>query len=635
MTDHEPLGDREAALAGFEQGLGLVAVFAGPDCRIAAMNATARAMLDNREVIGRPAREALFDLAGQQLIEQVEGVYRTGRPFQAPEVRMRVETAAGTRQEVFVHLSYTPWRHADGRIRGVLVFGMDVTEPVLARRAAEAESADLAERHEHARTEVPTVQRALLPTDLPLLPGVRLAARYLLAEQDCAAGGDWFDAVPLPDGRIALVVGDVVGHGVAASAVMGQLRTVLRERLGAGAEPADALRAVERYAAGLPGARGATLCVAALDVGTGELAYCTAGHPPPLLVSADGVGRYLPPTGSGPLATGSTVRLETGTLAAGEVLLLYSDGIVERPGREPAQSTVELAQVAADAAMNRVLPKGAPLETVERVCEQTVEVLIRGTGYRDDITLLAVERVPPPPVLELELPAEPRAVREVRSELDHWLFAVRADTDDLLALQHAVGELVTNAVEHAYPSEHPHRTVAVRAVQERTGEVCVSVADRGRWRETPANPLRGNGLVLAEAFVDELRIDRREHGTTVVVGHRLTRPARLLTTIAPERRAAHRPEPFGTDLLPGPEPRLAVRGAIDVDTAPALRAELTRASHGGTTPVVVDLSRVTHLASAGVQVLYELVHQAAGQRLHAPPGTVAQHVLATVALPHD
>lgn len=561
-------------------------------------------------------------------------MYRTGQPFQAPEVRVQVE-AHGTRQELFVHLAYTPWRDADGRIRGVFAFGMDVTGLAAARRAAEAESADLAQRYEHARAEVTTVQRALLPTDLPLLPGVRLAARYLLADQDTAAGGDWFDAVPLPDGRLALVVGDVVGHGVGASAVMGQLRTVLRERLGGGAELTDAVRDVEVFAAALPGAYGATLCCAVLDVGTGELCYCTAGHPPPLLVSADGVGRFLPPTGSGPLVTGSAVRLATETLTAGEVLLLYSDGIVERPGRDPARSMVELAQVAADAAMNRVLPKGAPLEAVERVCQQTVEVLTRGTGYRDDVTLLAAERVPPPPVLELELPAELPAVREVRSELDHWLFAVRAGADDLLALQHAVGELVTNAVEHAYPGEHPYPTVAVRVVQEQSGEVCASVADRGHWRDGSPRPLRGNGLVMAEAFVDDLRIDRREHGTTAVVRHRLTRPARLLTTSASERPAVPRPEPFGTDLLPEPEPTLTVHGPIDVDTAPVLRAELARASRGGTVPVVVDLSGVTHLASAGVQVLYEAVEQATGPRLHAPPGSVAQHVLATVALPYD
>ena len=634
MEQNRSLGDVDAALVAFEHGPGLLTVFSGPDNMIVAVNAAGRELAGGRELVGRPAREALPDLMGQQLLEQLDAVYRTGRPFHATDVRVQVGAGPDdTVREAYLHLALVPWREEDGQIRGVLGFGMDVTDIVVARAAAEAESADLAERYEHVRAAVSAVQRALLPTDLPLLPGIQLAARYLLADQDSEAGGDWFDAVPLPDGRVALVVGDVVGHGVAASAVMGQLRTVLRERLCAGAGLSASVRAVEDFTAGQPGARGATLCIAVLDVGTGVLRYCTAGHPPPLLVSADGVGRFLPMTGTGPLATGSVVRIAEETLAAGEVLLLYSDGIIERPGREPSRSTVELAQVAADAAMNRVLPKGAPLEAVERVCQQTVEVLTRGTGYRDDVTMLAAERVPPPPVLELELPADLAAVRAVRTELDHWLFTVRAGADDLLALQHAVGELVTNSVEHAYPADHPHRTVAVRMVQEQSGEVCASVADRGRWHSAEPHPVRGNGLAMADAFVDDLRIDRGEYGTTVVLRHRLSRPAQLLTTAARVRPAPARTEPFGTNLLLEPENRLTVHGPVDVDTAPVLRAEVARASRGGTVPLVVDLSGVTHLASAGVQVLYEAV--AGGPTLVAPPGTVAQHVLATVALPYD
>lgn len=631
---HHSLGGDAAALVGFEHGPGLAAVFDGPDNRILAVNAAARAVAGDRPLVGRAARDALPELAGQQLLEQLDDVFRTGRPFRAHEVRVQLAaTPEDTVREVVLDLALIPWREEDGSIRGVLAFAMDVTRIAAVRRRAAAETAELAQRYETARTAVTAVQRALLPAQLPLLPGVQLAARYLLADEDTAAGGDWFDAVPLPDGRVALIVGDVVGHGVSASAVMGQLRTVLRERLGAGVGPAAAVRALEDFATTTAGAHGTTVCVAVLDPGTGALRYSTAGHPPPLVVSAEGVGRFLPVSGGGPLATGSAVLLAEETLAAGEVLLLYSDGIVERPGREPRRSTVELAQVAADAAMNRVLPKGAPLEAVERVCQQTVEVLTRGTGYRDDITLLAAQRVPPPPVLELELAAELSAVRHVRSELDHWLFAVRASPDDLLAVQHAVGEVVTNVVEHAYGADHPHRTVAVRVVQEPSGEMYASVADRGNWRTSQPHPVRGNGLAMATAFVDDLRIDRREHGTTVVVRHRLSRPTPLLTTVSPGRVPPRRPEPFSTTLLLDPRPRLLVKGPVDVDTAPVLRAELARASRGGTAPVIVDLTAVTHLASAGVQVLYRLA--GAAPRLYAPPGCVAQHVLATVALPYE
>ncbi|HEX6404379.1 MAG TPA: SpoIIE family protein phosphatase [Pseudonocardiaceae bacterium] len=168
----------------------------------------------------------------------------------------------------------------------------------------------------------------------------------------------------LSGGRVALVVGDVVGHGVAASAVMGQLRAVLADRLDDSGDITTALAAVDRLARRLPAARAATVCMAVLDPGDGSLSYCTAGHPPPLVIPVDGPPRYLPPTGGGPLGTGSTFPLDKTTLHTGEVLLLYSDGILERPGREITVSTVELAQVAADTTAGRALHTGesSPVE---------------------------------------------------------------------------------------------------------------------------------------------------------------------------------------------------------------------------------------------------------------------------------
>jgi serine phosphatase RsbU (regulator of sigma subunit) len=155
------------------------------------------------------------------------------------------------------------------------------------------------------------LQEALLPPALPVLPRARIAARYLAAGQEQAAGGDWFDAVPLTGGTVALVVGDVVGHGIAASAAMGQLRSVLDELLAAEPDLGTVLTRAEVFAAERAALRAATMALAVLDPADGTLCYTTCGHPPPLIISTDGTSRYLPGTRTGPLGTGSAPDLAT------------------------------------------------------------------------------------------------------------------------------------------------------------------------------------------------------------------------------------------------------------------------------------------------------------------------------------
>lgn len=137
-----------------------------------------------------------------------------------------------------------------------------------------------------------TLQRSLLPVRLPELEGLEVTARYLPAVAGTQAGGDWYDVHRLDDGRVAVAVGDVVAHGAAAAAVMGQLRSALAALLTAGHPPARALELRDRIADDVPGARVCTVACLALDPDTGRLAYSRAGHPPPLLL--DGAGaRYL------------------------------------------------------------------------------------------------------------------------------------------------------------------------------------------------------------------------------------------------------------------------------------------------------------------------------------------------------
>jgi len=292
-----------------------------------------------------------------------------------------------------------------------------------------------------------------------VLPRARIAARYLVAGQEQAAGGDWFDAIPLDGGAVALVVGDVVGHGLFASAAMGQLRAVLAELLAAEDDLGQVLRRTDAFAARMPSLRAATLVLVVLDPAAGTLRYTTCGHPPPLVIGVDGKARYLEGTGTGPLGTGSAPVLASSALAPGELVLLYSDGLVERPDQTIAEGMAELAVVAtaadaaasADAAADRDADPGA----AERVCQLSVEVLTR-TGHTDDITALAAQWLADPvPPLQLALPSARPSLTTARDAFADWLSRLDATADDWEALHLAMVEMVTNAIEHAYPREAP------------------------------------------------------------------------------------------------------------------------------------------------------------------------------------
>ena len=623
------MSEPELVASGVEQAPFILILCDGPELRVAAANAAARAVAPGREMVGRPLAEVFDDLAGQQWVDLYRQVYRTGEPVAGQQWRVHLTGPDGRVHELYADFSINPWRHPDGTIRGVIGSGVDVTALVRARLDAEQENADLQQRYRRTRDVVTALQRELLPRGLPVLPAARIAASYLLADADTAAGGDWFDAIARPDGTVALVVGDVVGHGVTASGVMGQLRAVLHDRLDDGAGIAEALAAVDRIARRQPAA---TVCVALLDPADGTVAYCTAGHPPPLVLSADGGSRHLAVTGGAPLGTGSTFDLRTDRLGPGDVLLLYSDGIVERPGRTAADGTAELARTAANAAGGRALhePGAAP---AERVCSQTVELLVRATGHTDDITLLAAQLVEAAPGLDLRLPVALTSLSAVRRELGAWLTAAGTAEEDTFLLQHALGELVTNAIEHAGPQDSP---VHLRAAVGPDGCLHAEVVDHGRWREPVHRPDRGRGLAMTSQLVDTLHVERTATGTTATVDHRLTRPPRLLTS----ERAVTVPATSADALTITDDGGGGVRvsGPLDAATAPVLRRDLLRRSRGGTVAMAVDVSGVTHLASAGVAALHAVAdrhrQQRTALRLYAADGSPAAHVLALVALPY-
>ncbi|HEY2206137.1 MAG TPA: SpoIIE family protein phosphatase [Pseudonocardia sp.] len=504
---------------------------------------------------------------------------------------------------------------------------------------ARRETARAEQRYRAARDVVLALQSSLLPEYLPVVPGMRVAAHYRVAGTEQAAGGDWFDAVPLPDGRVALVAGDVVGHGARASAVMGQLRAVLTAYLLDGYEVADALARLDRFVAGMPDAAATTVCLATLDPLTGRLTYACSGHPPPLLVTADGDARYLPTQRSVPLGTaGDPPAAEEAWLEPGDLILVYTDGLVECPGRTLAAGLEQLRVHAADALLGEPAPAGdAP---VDLICRLSLERMA-ADGYEDDVSVLAAQRVGPvPPPFRTELLASPKVLAGLRRGLGEWLDALGAGELDQEDIQLAVGEAVTNTVDHAYPGGEG--VVVVEGYHDAAGRVCMTVSDEGDWRTPPADPaVRGRGLIMIRSCMDTVEVERSEDGTAVLMDRRLRRPPVFAATTdtCPRDPRTHPPDiPYEVRLERSARPRLSVRGSIDASTSDEFRRHIQESSRGGGLPLDLDLTDVVHLASTGVQVLHELAEQMAGDALGlcliAPPGCPARHVLELTGLDH-
>jgi anti-anti-sigma factor len=319
--------------------------------------------------------------------------------------------------------------------------------------------------------------------------------------------------------------------------------------------------------------------------------------------------------------------LTSSTLAPGELVLLYSDGLVERPDRTIAEGMGELAVVAAAAAANRVLADGpnehgpnkhgpnkhsADPGAAERVCQLSVEVLTR-TGHTDDITALAAQWLAEPvPPLQLALPSTRSSLTTARDAFADWLSRLDATADDWEALHLAMVEMVTNAIEHAYPREAPG-IIELDATLGRDGSVTCRITDHGTWQPPdPADADRGHGLMVAGHVVDKLVVSHpASGGTTVTLRHRLRRPAMLASGHQGEHAAYPAEPPFTVDtsITVGSTARALVGGPVDIGTADLLARRLLSVSRGGTVPLVADLTGVTQLASAGVRVLYQVSEQ--------------------------
>jgi anti-sigma regulatory factor (Ser/Thr protein kinase)/anti-anti-sigma regulatory factor len=409
---------------------------------------------------------------------------------------------------------------------------------------------------------------------------------------------------------------------------MGQLRAVLTGFLVEGADPGEALARLDRFVARVPGARGTTAWVGVLDSRRRQLYSASCGHPPPMVITAAGRHRNLPLTVGGPLGLpGPAHQITETSLESGEVLLCYSDGLVERSGRTLEDGFAALGTAAATARLRYrdVRPTSRALDLV---CELTVDTVTRA-GQRDDATLLAVEVLSstPSPVC-VEVTSDRPELSRLRRELAAWLVSAGASEEDVLAVNLAVGEAVENSIEHGYRDSSG--TVGVEGSLTGDGRASFTITDRGRWRTPPADPShRGRGMIMIRQCVDTVELEDLAPGTLVAFDRELRRAPVFGTTSTrgfDPADAADTPADLRITLTrTDGRPCAVVSGPVDMTTAGPLRCRLRDLSRGGLLPLSVDLTAVTHLGSAGIELLYEtaeeVLHSGHTLRLLAPDGS--------------
>jgi anti-sigma regulatory factor (Ser/Thr protein kinase) len=402
----------------------------------------------------------------------------------------------------------------EGRVVGVLHVGtltprdFDDRDTELLQRAADrAALAVFSRLTEQERGLADAIQRTIMPR-FPELPGVSLAGRYLPAAE-ARLGGDWYDAFVLPDGRLGLAIGDVVGRGFHAAAIMGQLRSGLRAYALDGMKPGEVLERLSRLLRHLEPGRTATLTYVVLDPHGGGLVAASAGHPPPLLSPAEGEPRFIELPGSVPLGAARYSRYDEHEveLDPGAALVLYTDGLVERPG-EPLDAGLERLAAAVKSGE----------EDLEHLGDHLVDVMLPEGAGDDDAALLMARALPLGDALVARFPAEIESIPLMRRLLGRWLDeagATRADIEDLML---ASAEAAANSIEHAYGLAPG--VVELRASTAQGGPVKVTIRDFGNWR-APRGRQRGRGLLLMEGLADDVEVIHDDEGTTVELSRRI------------------------------------------------------------------------------------------------------------------
>ncbi|MDP5316941.1 SpoIIE family protein phosphatase/ATP-binding protein [Streptomyces poriferorum] len=388
----------------------------------------------------------------------------------------------------------------------------------LGARAAVA--VDNARRYTREHSAAVTLQRSLLPRALPEQPALETAYRYLPAK--AGVGGDWFDVIGLSGARFALVVGDVVGHGVHAAATMGRLRTAVLNFSALDLPPDELLahldELVTRIDAGWgaddedAAVTGATCLYAVYDQVTGACTVARAGHPGPAVVAPDGRTTFPDIPGSPPLGLGGNMPFETAELqlAPGSLLVMFTDGLVQGRERDIGAGLALLRDVLA-------VPGRSPEDACQAVLEQVL-----GSLPSDDVTLLITRTslMDQGRVAEWDVPQDTAAVSRIRTEvqqtLERWDLDELAHTTALI-----ISELVTNAIRYGAPP------LRLRLLHDQASLICEVADDSStapHLRRAEISDEGGRGLFLVAQFADRWGTRYLPHGKIIWTEQLLDRP---------------------------------------------------------------------------------------------------------------
>ncbi|CAM5709486.1 hypothetical protein GCM10010266_64680 [Streptomyces griseomycini] len=472
----------------------LVALVHGPDHRIAYVNDAYTAAFGDRPT-GAPAREALPELDALGLLPLLDQVLRSGKPR-----TVKSRKAPDGRSYTF---TCTPVTEGEDGGRGVLVFATDVTDH------AEAAARLRASERRQRETAV-TLQRSLLPQELEEPDDLRIAATYHPGGTEAAVGGDWYDVITLGGGRTALVIGDVMGRGVRAAAVMGQLRTAVRAYARLDLPPHEVLQLLDGLATEIDANQIATCAYAVHDPNEGHLVYASAGHLPILVRDENGtVRRADEPTGP-PLGTGGWMHSSGSIpLGPGSTAVLYTDGLVERRNEDLDEGIAALERALAGAT-------GTP----QVVCDRLVRSAGVTPDHDDDVAVLVLQhparRGPESELFRnaaLELlggvEAAPRARAFASGVLTSWRFP--PDLHDLGVL--AASELVANSLQHGTP---PMRLRLRRTDRRLTIEVTDGDDHLPRRRRAEPGDESGRGIAIVATIASHWGSRRTEDGGKAV-----------------------------------------------------------------------------------------------------------------------
>lgn len=358
-------------------------------------------------------------------------------------------------------------------------------------------------RYERERTNAEVLQHALLPERLPAPVTSDMTFRYVPGTSELQVGGDWYDSLVLPDGRVVVSIGDVVGHGVSAAADMGRLRNVIEMCVLEGLEPAQVLDQLNVAAHGISPPVMATAIVAVLDPVRGTAVFASAGHLPPVLRRL-GRAQVLPTRAGPPVGAFIEPDYRQTEFDFGDActLLLVTDGLVERRGVAIDERIEELASVFERCEGD-----------LDVVADTLLHKLAGGQAPTDDVALLLVQRPDGSAVFDRRVPGDLGRLRALRGEFDAWLGSHDVEDDLRSEAVLAVNEVVVNAMEHG-------GTGVYVGARLRRDALTVEVRDGGRWRGAPRSRpgglgVRGRGLMMVERLSRSCAIETGPRGTTV------------------------------------------------------------------------------------------------------------------------